>query len=228
MSDRALCSGKRSSNRSSNRSRLRSGFTLVELLVAITILAIVAVLGWRGLDGIVRARVALTDNLDQTRAMQLSFAQMQSDCARVVPRSLTPRHAPVVADQARLMMVRYVNVEDQPTRLQVVTYRVRDGMLTRRESVPTRDMVELDAAWRAAGADSDAAEALVLQADVTAMTMRLWVKNVGWQTPPPPGASAAAGPAGMPAMAEPTGLEVALQLRGRSTSMLKIFLLGAV
>jgi general secretion pathway protein J len=33
----------------------RGGFTLVELLVAISILAIVAVLGWRGLDGIIRA-----------------------------------------------------------------------------------------------------------------------------------------------------------------------------
>ena len=33
-----------------------AGFTLVELVIAIAILALVAVLGWRGLDGIVRAR----------------------------------------------------------------------------------------------------------------------------------------------------------------------------
>ena len=49
------------------------GFTLVELLVAISILAIVAVLGWRGLDGIVRARVALTAQMEQTRGMQLVY-----------------------------------------------------------------------------------------------------------------------------------------------------------
>jgi general secretion pathway protein J len=30
-------------------------------------------------------------------------------------------------------------IENQPTRLQVVSYRVRDGVLTRRESVATRD-----------------------------------------------------------------------------------------
>lgn len=198
-----------------------AGFTLVELLVAITILAIVAVLGWRGLDGIVRARIALTNNLDQTRAMQLTFAQMQSDCSRVVAAGLVPQHPPVVADQARLRMVRYVYGEDQPTRLQVVTYRVRDGRLTRRESDATRDLAVLDFAWQAAGNDSDVAEALVLQSDVTAMNMRIWQKDAGWRTPPGPGEP-------VNASAAVTGLEVGLQLRARATSMLKIFLLGAV
>lgn len=199
----------------------RRGFTLIELLVAISILAIVAVLGWRGLDGIVRARIALSANLDQTRAMQLTFAQMQSDCAQVVPAGLLTqmRPAPLVADQARVMLVRYVFGEDQPTRVQVVTYRARDGRLTRRESTPTRDLGELDSAWQAAVSDSDAADALVLQADVTGMTMRLWQQQQNaWRTPPGPGET------GVPA---PTGLEVSLQLRGRSTSMLKVFLLGS-
>ena len=58
----------------------RRGFTLVELLVAISILAVVAVLGWRGLDSIVRARTSLTEQMETTRGMQLAFAQMQSDC----------------------------------------------------------------------------------------------------------------------------------------------------
>jgi general secretion pathway protein J len=199
----------------------RAGFTLIELLVAISILAIVAVLGWRGLDGIVRARIALAANLDQTRAMQLTFAQMQSDCSQVVPAMLIRTHMPLVADPARLMMVRYVHGEDQPTRVQVVTYRVRNGMLTRRESLPTRDMVELDGAWQAAASDADSADALMLQSDVTGITMRLWQDNGGWRSPPPPDdISAIAAP--------PTGLEVALQLRGRTTSMLKLFLLGSV
>ncbi len=61
--------------------RLSRGFTLVELLVAIGILAIVAVLGWRGLDSIVRARIALSAEIESTRGMQLAFAQMQSHAA---------------------------------------------------------------------------------------------------------------------------------------------------
>lgn len=206
--------------RRADRPVRRPGFTLIELLVAITILAIVAVLGWRGLDGIVRARIALTENLDQTRAMQLTFAQMQSDCAQVIPAAVITNHMPLVADPARLMMVRYVHGEDQPTRVQVVTYRVRNGMLTRRESLPTRDLAELDAAWQAAGSDADSADALTLQADVTGITMRLWQENIGWRTPPAPDDTSAIA-------APPNGLEVALRLRGRSTSMLKLFLLGS-
>jgi len=196
------------------------GFTLIELLVAITILAVVAVLGWRGLDGIVRARIALTENLDLTRAMQLSFAQLQSDCAQVVPSTTVSLHPPLMATQDRLMMVRNVNSENQPTRLQVVTYRLRNGALSRQESVPTRDLIELATAWQAASAVTDNVEALTLQSDVTAITMRLW-QDKAWRTPPPPGAASAGN-------APTTGLEVSLQLRGRSTAMRKVFLLGAV
>lgn len=216
--------------------RRHAGFTLIELLVAISILAVVAVLGWRGLDSIVRARIALTANLDQTRAMQLSFAQMQSDCAKVIDTNPVPGSLPLVADQSRLMMVRAVYAEDQPSRLQVVTYRVRNGNLTRRESPATRDLGELAGAWQAAAADTDAEQALVLQSDVTAMTVRLWQDNAGWRlatgaaqsTPVPAPLPLGVVAAGGTDSQAPHGLEVSLQLRGRTTSMIKIFLVGAV
>ena len=50
------------------------GFTLIELLVAIGILAMVAVLGWRGLDSIMRSREVLTGQLEQARGMQLALS----------------------------------------------------------------------------------------------------------------------------------------------------------
>ena len=43
------------------------GFTLIELLVAISIMALMAILGWRGLDGMSRAQVATPNALDAPR-----------------------------------------------------------------------------------------------------------------------------------------------------------------
>lgn len=207
------------------------GMTLIELLVAISVLAFIAVLGWRGLDSIVRARIALTEDLEQTRGMQLAFAQLQSDCAHLADAAVLPNRIPLAAGQGWLMLVRTVFADNQPTQMQVIAYRVRDGVLTRRESVATRDLTELDALWRAVAGDTDTSQAsfdrlraeVVLLSGVDALTMRLWA-NGGWRL----GGDTLSAAAGMNAgLLAPSGLEVALQLRGRDTRLLKIFLLGA-
>ncbi|MEO8331358.1 MAG: prepilin-type N-terminal cleavage/methylation domain-containing protein [Gallionella sp.] len=202
------------------------GLTLVELLVAISVLGFVAVLGWRGLDSIVRARIALTDDLEQTRGMQLAFAQLQSDCAHLAVPSALPNRLPLALGQDRLTLVRTVFADNQPTRLQVIVYRVKDGVLTRRESAATRDFRELDTLWQSAENDTDSSQPVVLQTDVTAMPMRLWVSgSKAWFTDIGMLIPAAGSASSLPVL---TGLEVTMQLRGRDINLLKIFLLGAV
>jgi general secretion pathway protein J len=204
------------------------GFTLIELLVAISVLAIVAVLGWRGLDGIVRARVALTNELEQTRGMQLAFAQMQSDCAHIAQAGDIGGRATLVAEQGRVTMVRTIFADNQPSRVQVVAYRLRDGALTRQESVATRDLTVLDAAWREALDDTSKSQAVLLQSHMSAMMVRSWFSDgLGWRVTPAGTNVPTGGVPGAAAVA-PTGLEVALQLQGRSNSMIKVFLLGAI
>ncbi len=202
------------------------GLTLIELLVAISVLAIIAVLGWRGLDSIVRSRIALTGDLEQTRGIQLAFAQLQSDCAHLAGTAALPNRMPLFVDQGRLSLVRVVFADNQPSRLQVVTYRVKDGRLTRRESVGTRDLMELDALWLDAANDSDQEQTVVLQSGIAALTVRLWI-NGGWQAGAdalPPVMTAG----GNASLIVPSGLEVTSLLQGREGSLLKIFLLGAV
>jgi general secretion pathway protein J len=200
------------------------GLTLVELLVAISVLGFVAVLGWRGLDSIVRARIALTSDLEQTRGMQLAFAQLQSDCTHLADPSVLPNRVPLAVGQGQLTLVRTVYADNQPSRLQVISYRVDGGALTRRESPATRDLRELGTLWQAALKDTDTGQAVKLQSDVAAMTMRLWI-NGGWRTE----ADAVITTGGATATPSiPTGLEVTMQLRGHDTGMLKILLLGAV
>jgi general secretion pathway protein J len=212
------------------------GFTLVELLVAISILAIVAVLGWRGLDGIVRARVALTQQMETTRGMQLAFAQMQSDCEHIAQRDVLDQRPYLLVGADRLTLVREVFTENQPSRLQVVAYRIVNGTLMRRESPPTRDLVQLDALWQAVSSDADTNPAVALQAGVTGMQVATWINNAWRQGGVDPGANAAGTgqappPPPSPDQAAqvnsgPTGLQVALQSQNLQQPMIKSFLLG--
>jgi len=202
-----------------HRLRHARGFTLIELLVAISILAIVAVLGWRGLDGIIRSRGALTAQMEQTRGLQLAFAQLQSDSANLAPQSLVGTRPLLRAEDNRITLMRVVLAENDATRLQVVSYRVRDGVLTRRESAGTRDLAQLDALWEAANSDIDPAASVALQSGVQRMAMRFWT-NQGWVQ--------AAGVMATPAAGAPSGLEVSMVLDGQEVPMTKSFLLGAL
>jgi general secretion pathway protein J len=197
------------------------GFTLVELLVAIGILAMVAVLGWRGLDGIVRARSTLTEQMETTRGMQLAFAQMQSDCEHAAGQDIMDQRPYVLIDDNSLTLVRLVSTENQPTMLQVVAYRVADGTLTRKESLGTRDLSQLDAMWKAVASDADTTPGVVLQRGVTGMQLLLWQNNqwrsksqLGQQEP------------NVVVPQAPTGLQVALTVNGKQAPMSKSFLLG--
>lgn len=203
--------------------RKRRGFTLVELLVAISILAIVAVLGWRGLDGIVRARVALTDQLEATRGMQLAFAQLQSDAEHMANPAALQKRPFLLADADRMTMVRNAYRENEPAMLQVVSYKVENGVLMRRESIGTRDLVQLDVLWKAAISNLDATAPVALQKGVVGMVVQTWEGN-RWQTGGQPRE------AGMSAPIEtaPTGLQVSLQVQGVQQVMIKSFLLGGL
>lgn len=220
--DNDACCGRTPAQRTQPR---KEGFTLVELLVAITVLAMVAVLGWRGLDSIIRSRVAITDDIEQTHGMQLTFAQLESDCAHVAPSSLVANRRTVLAQDDTLLLVRTVFGDDEPTRVQTVVYRLSNGQLTRQESLPTRDLATLDAAWQEALNGAQTPGAVVMQSALAGMSTRLWTSDrLGWRAAsawtPPPAAGAA------PITVD--GLEVAFGLQQRPGKLTKIFLLGSV
>lgn len=207
------------------------GFTLIELLVAIAVLAIIAVMGWRGLDSIIRARVGLNHELEHSRGAQISFVQLENDCAHLVSESMLPRRENIRAFDQQLILIRTVYEDNQASKLQVVAYRVKDGIFTRRESLPTRELAILDGDWQRAVGGVDDMPVVVLQQDVTGFQMRTW--NYDENTWRVAGTDVA-----MPQQADPvsksgkgvprkTGLEVLMQIKGQEFPLLKIFLLGA-
>ena len=70
------------------------GFTLVELLVALTILALISVLSWRGMDGVIRARDAATAMQDRTLEINASLEQLAIDLRNSGPNKISVMAGP--------------------------------------------------------------------------------------------------------------------------------------
>jgi len=230
------------------------GFTLIELLVAISILAIVAVLGWRGLDSIVRSREVLTAELEQTRGLQLTFAQLQSDCTNNVNPANYPNLPEGLSswiEPQRFILIRNVFPDAQAPAMQVVTYRLHDGNLTRFESISTRDLSMLKQLLQQARTPPDQQVEVIMQKNVQNIEFVAWPIGSGNAVAATsnnvvaPSASSSLGASatsssvgtsgnqavnngiqnGVPTNTT-TGLQVSLQLEKHDKNMLKIFILG--
>ena len=202
-----------------------------------------AVLGWRGLDSIVRSRVALTTELEQTRALQLTFAQMQSDCAHIVnPLNYPnlPEGRSSWIEPQRLILIRNVYAEDQAPAMQLVTYRQVNDTLTRFESITTRDLTVLNQLLQQARNPPEGQTEIVMQKNMASLTFEGYPPtSLGGSTytGAQVGASApASSPATQNNIAVPltdqskvtTGLQVTMQLNHREHAMQKIIMLGGV
>ena len=56
-----------------------TGFTLIELMVAVAVMALLAMLSWRGLDGMTRVQSQTQKQTDDVLALQAGLAQWQTD-----------------------------------------------------------------------------------------------------------------------------------------------------
>jgi general secretion pathway protein J len=59
------------------------GFTLIEVMVAMLIMAIMGVMAWQGVDGIVRARDASNERLERQLRLNTVLAQWEQDLSAV-------------------------------------------------------------------------------------------------------------------------------------------------
>ena len=98
-----------------------AGFTLVEVLVAMTVMAIMAVMSWQGVDGIVRTRNAMQERLEATLRLNTVVAQWDQDLGSIQDSSVVPQA--LTCDGATVRLTRRT-----PTGLQVVAWSLRsDG-----------------------------------------------------------------------------------------------------
>ena len=125
------------------------GFTLIELLIAITLMAVLAGLSWRGLDSLMRSRDITQAQVDKTAVLQTVLAQWQADLNAVQP-------VPSIADAGVLWDGRTLRITRRASAwradgadagLWVVAWTLRDNQWLRWQSAPLQTRGALQQAW---------------------------------------------------------------------------------
>jgi general secretion pathway protein J len=196
------------------------GFTLLELLVAITVLSIVSVIAWRGLDSLVMTRERLEPEADDVRALLTTFGQMERDLAQVTnPRFVGLNTAPInvsIADGAIVLQLARIAppAPDRATEVQTVYYRVVDGTLMRQATAALPGFEPTS---------TERLESARLLDKVRLMQVRTWSPGTGWIDPNVPvdtSGGAAAAPGVVP------GIEVTIE-RENGRTFRRVLLVGA-
>lgn len=203
------------------------GMTLVELLVAIAILALISVMGWRALDAIARAQDALQAQTATLRGHQLAFLQIQADCARVAASATFDGQPTLLATPGRLMLLRRLENGAGPDQFQIVVYQVRDGALVRSASAPIRDLDRLHAAWTGFTTGRVHFDGATLDARVASFEIHTWSGGAWVQ------GDASAWPARLPTrrvvrapVLDAAGLQVTMSADRQASAMVRAFIVG--
>jgi general secretion pathway protein J len=127
-----------------------SGFTLIELLVAIALMALMAGLSWRGLDGMTRAQTQMRQNSDDVLTLQAGLAQWSTDLDALAQQPGTPS----LDWDGRALRILRRSTTAPADGLQVVAWSRRGiegvGQWLRWQSPPLRTRGELTLAWQKA------------------------------------------------------------------------------
>ncbi|OZI71890.1 prepilin-type N-terminal cleavage/methylation domain-containing protein [Bordetella genomosp. 12] len=166
--------------RSGRGARCQQGFTLIEVLVAIALMALVSVIAWRGLQHIAQARAGIAAQAADTDQVIRALGQL-----------------------ARDVELAYAGPAFETAASDAVTLTPGIRLSARQLSRPVLDLVRPDpegaglwhrvqwrvdarGLWRATGAAAPRMplplpdQAVLILPGATALTLRAWLTNTGW------------------------------------------------
>lgn len=121
--------------------RTSRGFTLVEVLVALVVMALMATMAWQGVDGIARARSTSEGQVERMLRLESVVAQWDQDLAALHDANAAPVR-PIEFDGSTLRMTRRTE-----SGVQVVAWSLRDGAWLRWAAPPVTTRRGLRERW---------------------------------------------------------------------------------
>jgi general secretion pathway protein J len=168
----------------------QNGFTLVELLVALALMAFLAVLSWRGLDTMALSRDRTQARMDAVAAAQTGLSQWRADLNAMhsIPGVLSG--SSLAWDGRVLRLLRRSGTpqsQGQDAGLKVTAWTVRDGQWRRWQSTDLSNRAQIDQAWREAGQWGQNPSSQALQQEAAFMPAFSWhlfyLRDNTWANP---------------------------------------------
>ena len=168
--------------------RLRhGGFTLIELLVALAAMALVAVMSWRGLDGMIRTQESTRTQGEQQAVLQTVLAQWSADLNALMP--LQGRQVLDWDGQVLRMTRKSSGPVDQGAWVVAWSRRNVDGQFqwVRWQSLPARTVSEWNDAWMQAAQWGRNPSSDQMRRETVLLPLGLWrvyyYRNNAWTNP---------------------------------------------
>lgn len=119
--------------------RCSTGFTLIEVLVALFILSMMAAMAWQGVDMVVRSRDIAQGRMETLLRVQSTLAQWDADLHQTIDTGLVPG---LQFDGTSLRLTR-----QRPEGAQMVVWSLHGSTLQRWASEPTSSAETLQEFW---------------------------------------------------------------------------------
>ena len=152
------------------RRNTNQGFTLVELLVALAIMALMAALSWQGLDGMLRTLHNTADHADRVLTLDAALNQWQTDLDALIE---TPTTTALDWDGNTLRMTR-TGPSNAPGAFMVSAWSQRNGQWLRWQSGPLSHLSDWQTAWQQAADWGQAADVGAQQQSVVMAQADAW------------------------------------------------------
>ena len=121
------------------------GFTLIEMMVALVIMAIIGLMAWRGLDGLIRGKERIEAHAEQQRDLQYALTLLDRDCLSMVIDDQIGQ--PVALGSRSVWWLRH-NANGGMPAWQIVGYRTQTDGLYRALSPVFANKDKALEAWR--------------------------------------------------------------------------------